>query len=174
MKENKPLVSAQELNALIEGWGETANQQIDKFYPLRFWLIVSIAFIYAFNLLFTPNEIASRLSNEPLEIARLTNFLYFRGWFIILVTAIATYAYLNNWYISIVIFCIFLISSVNFIFDFFTVYNGQIGTPTTLLTAILLLRIFILLLLFFSVKNLSKIPEKKDRMNIFLPFGKKE
>lgn len=173
MKENKPLVSLEELNALVEGWGEQKNHKIDNFFPLRFWFIVSVAFIYALNLLFTPSEMASRLAIDPSEIARLTNFLYFRGWFLVLITSIAIYTYLNNWYAGISLFCIFLIGSVNFIFDFFTVYAGQIGTPTPIMTAILMLRVSVLSLLFVSIKNLSRIPEKKDRMNIFLSFSKR-
>jgi hypothetical protein len=103
--------------------------------------------------LLTPVEIASRLAVEPVEITRLAKYIYFRGWFVTVVTVIATYAYLSNWYFSIIIFSMFLIASMNFIFDFFTVYYGQIGTPTDLLTAILMLRLFVLLLLFVNIKN---------------------
>ena len=173
MKENKSLVTLQELNDLIEGLGKKSHYQIDSFYPLRFWILVSIAFIYALNLLLTPVEIASRLAVEPVEITRLAKYIYFRGWFVTVVTVIAIYAYLSNWYFSIIIFSMFLIASMNFIFDFFTVYYGQIGTPTDLLTAILMLRLFVLLLLFVNIKNLSRIPEKQDRKNLLLPFRKR-
>ena len=173
MKENKPVVTLQELNDLIGDLGRRTHYQIDSFYPLRFWFLVAVAFIYAFNLLSTPVEIASRLAIEPVEITRLSKYIYFRGWFVTTVTVIATYAYLSDWYFNIVIFSMLLISSMNFIFDFFTVYYGQIGTPSDLLTAILMLRLFVLLLLFVNIKNLSRIPEKKDRMNLLLPFRKR-
>jgi hypothetical protein len=173
MNENKPLVTLQELNDLIGEMGRRTHHQIDNFFPLRFWFLVSVAFIYAFNLLLTPGEIASRLAIEPVEIARLTKYIYFRGWFIIVITVIATYTYLSDWYFNIVIFCMFLIGSMNFIFDFFTVYYGQIGTPTNLLTAIIMLRLTVMLVVFVSIKNLSRIPERKDRMNLLLPFRKK-
>jgi hypothetical protein len=173
MKENNQLVTLQDLNDLIGALGKKAHHQIDNFYPLRFWYIVIIAFFYAFNLLLTPGEVASRLAIEPVEIARLTKYIYFRGWFIIIITAIAAYAYLRDRYFNIIIFCMFLIGSMNFIFDFFTVYYGQIGTPTNLLTAIIMLRLSVILVVFVSIKNLSRIPEKKDRLNLLLPFRKK-
>ena len=172
MNENKPLVTLQELNNLIGELGRRTHHQIDNFFPLRFWFLISVAFIYAFYLLLTPAEIASRLAIEPVEIARLTKYIYFRGWFIIIITVIATYTYLSDWYFNIVIFCMFLIGSMNFVFDFFTVYYGQIGTPTNLLTAIIMLRLTVMLVVFVSIKNLSRIPEKKDRLNLLLPFRK--
>ncbi len=173
MKEDKQLVTLQELNSLIGDLGKRYPHQIDNFFPLRFWFLITVAFIYAFNLLLTPGEIASRLAVEPIEIARLTKYVYFRGWFIIVITVIASYTYLNDWYFNIVIFCMFMIASMNFIFDFFTVYYVQIGTPTNLLTAIIMVRLSVVLVIFVGIRNLSRIPEKKDRMNILLPFRKK-
>ncbi|OYU13647.1 MAG: hypothetical protein CFE38_01205 [Comamonadaceae bacterium PBBC1] len=172
MKENKPFVTLQDLNDLIEGLGKRSDYQVDNFFPLRFWFLVTVAFIYAFNLLLTLGEIAARLAVEPVEVARLEKYIYFRGWFIIFVTVTATYAYLSDWYFNIIIFCMFLIGSMNFLFDFFTVYYGQIGTPTNLLTAIIMLRLTVMFVVFVSIKNLSRIPEKKDRMNLLLPFRK--
>lgn len=173
MKEDKQLVTLQELNSLIGDLGKRYPHQIDNFFPLRFWFLITVAFTYAFNLLLTPGEIASRLAVEPIEIARLTKYVYFRGWFIIVITVIASYTYLNDWYFNIVIFCMFMIASMNFIFDFFTVYYVQIGTPTNLLTAIIMVRLSVVLVIFVGIRNLSRIPEKKDRMNILLPFRKK-
>ncbi|MSP36036.1 MAG: hypothetical protein EXR25_09905 [Limnohabitans sp.] len=173
MKKDKPLVSFEELNALIGEWGETAHRHVDRFFPIRFWFIAMVALFYGLAILFWPNEYALKLSNDPVEVARLTKFLYFRGWFLICAILIACYSYLNNWYASVVLFCMFLTASVNFVFDLFNLYDAKLATPTPLLTAVLLLRIFLLLLLFVSVKNISRIPEKKDRMNIFLPFSKR-
>lgn len=172
MKENKPLVSAEELNALIGGWGETPDKSVDRFFPLRFWFVVFVAGVFAVRLLFIPGEMAANLYSEPAEVARLTNFLYFRGWFLLCAISVAVYAYINNWYASIMLFCVLLAGCVNLISDIFSVYADQLKTPTPALTIQLLLRVFVLWLVYISVKNMSRLPERKDRMNIFLPFKK--
>jgi len=44
---NKPLVSAAELEALIQDWGALAHPKVDRFFPLRFWFLLAIAALYA-------------------------------------------------------------------------------------------------------------------------------
>ena len=172
MKENKPLVSVDELNALIAGWGESPDKSVDRFFPLRFWFVVFVAGVFVLRLLFTPGEMAANLYSEPAEVARLTNYLYFRGWFLMCAVAVAIYAYIFNWYASIVFFCGFLIGSANLVSDLFSVYAEQLRTPTPGLTVQLLVRILVLWLVYVSIKNMSRLPERKYRMNIFLPFKK--
>lgn len=170
MKENKPLVSAAELEALIQDWGAAPHRSVDKFFPLRFWFVFMLTVFYALRLLFAPEAMAAKLSAEPVEIARLSNFLYFRGWFVTVAVFIGTYAYFKNWYFGIVFFCVLLVGSVNFVFDLFNVYAEQLAQPTPLLTLMLLMRIMVLGLIYVSVKNASRMPEGKDRINILLPF----
>lgn len=172
MKEKKPLVSADELNALIAGWGESPDKSVDRFFPLRFWFVVFVAGVFILRLLFTPAEMAANLYSEPAEVARLTNYLYFRGWFLLCALCVAIYAYIKNWYASLIFFCILIIGTANLISDIFSVYAEQLRTPTPAFTLQLLVRIFILWLVFSSVKNMSRLPERKDRINIFLPFKK--
>lgn len=168
--DQKPLVSAAELDALIQGWGAIPNQPIDKFFPLRFWFVVLIAGAYALRLLFFPEAVAARLSSEALEVARLGKFLYFRGWFLVLAMCLATYAYVKNWYLGIIFFCVLLIGGVNFIFDLFNIYAEQLSKPGPMLTLLLLMRLMILWMVYTSLKNVSRLPQGKDRVNIFLPF----
>jgi len=66
----------------------------------------------------------------------------------------------------------FLIGSANLVSDLFSVYAEQLRTPTPGLTVQLLVRILVLWLVYVSIKNMSRLPERKDRMNIFLPFKK--
>ena len=79
---NKPLVTAAELEALIQDWGAVSPTVVDPFFPLRFWFLLGIATFYAGWLLFAPDFLAHTLSKDPSEITRLNNFLYFRGWFL--------------------------------------------------------------------------------------------
>ncbi len=79
MKKDEPLVSAAELEALIHGWGsKTQAKSVDKFFALRYWFVCLVAASYAIALLFSPGKVAQTLSVHPVEIARITNFLYFR------------------------------------------------------------------------------------------------
>lgn len=174
MEKNKPLVSADELNALIAGWGESPDKSVDRLFPLRFWFVVFVAGVFVLRLLFTPGEMAANLYSDPAEVARLTNYLYFRGWFLMCALAVAIYAYVFNWYASLMFFCVLLIGSANLISDIFSVYAEQLKTPTPTLTVQLLMRILVLWVIYISVKNMSRLPESKDRLNILLPFKRKD
>lgn len=173
MKENIPLVSARELESLIGGWGAVPNQSVDKFFPIRFWFVLLVAGAYALRLLFFPEIVAAGLSSEAIEVARLSKFLYFRGWFLIFTICLVSYGYLKNWYLGIIFFCVILVGSVNFIFDLFNIYEEQLAKPTPMLTMLLLMRLMVLWLVYISVKNISRIPEGMDRINILLPFRRR-
>ena len=171
-EQQKPLVSAAELEALIQDWGTVPYPSVDKFYPFRFWYLFLIAFGYAVWLLFAPEVVAKTLSKEPVEIARLSRFLYFRGWFLIVMMAIGVFAYYKNWYLGIIFSVMFLLGCVNFVFDLFNVYAEKLAQPTPRMTLLMLLRITALWFIYLCIKNVGRIPQISDRFNIFLPFKK--
>lgn len=167
---NKPLVSAAELEALIQDWGALAHPKVDRFFPLRFWFLLAIAALYAGWLLFAPDFLPRTLSKDPTEIARLGNFLYFRGWFLVLMITLGVYAYYKNWYLGLIFSAMLLVGSVNFVFDLFNVYAERLSQPTPRLTLMMLLRLTALWFLYLSVKNISRLPAGLDRFNLLLPF----
>uniref|UniRef100_UPI0035AFC27B hypothetical protein n=1 Tax=Limnohabitans sp. TaxID=1907725 RepID=UPI0035AFC27B len=81
--------------------------------------------------------------------------------------------YFKNWYPAIVFSAIFLVGCVNFAFDLFNVYAEILAKPTPKTTLMLFLRIIALWFLFLSVRNASRLPDLKDRLNIFLPYKRK-
>jgi hypothetical protein len=170
MQSQTPLVTAEELEALIQNWAAPVKTTVDEYFPIRFWGLFAIVFFYASWLLFFPGRIAEALSAKPAEVARIGNFLYFRGWFLAIVLWISTYAYLKNWYPSIVFSGVFLVGSINFIFDFFNLYAEALAAPSARTTATLLIRVIGLWLVFLCIKNSNRLPEAKDRLNIFLPW----
>ncbi len=170
MKENKPLVSAAELDALIQGWGAVADQPVDKFFPLRFWYLFIIAFSYCVWLLFWTDSAVQKMTSDPSEMLRMGRFLYFRGWFLLIVLSLGCYSYIKNWYPGIVFGSIFLMGCVNFIFDMFNVYAEVIANPTPRLTMMLIVRLVGLWFVYVTVKNSGRIPDLRDRFNILLPL----
>lgn len=170
MRENKPLVSAAELDALIGSWGSVPGLTVDKFYPLRFWYLLAIASGYAISLLFAPELIAKTLSKELIEITRLSKFLYFRGWFLVVMIVLGIYAYYKNWYLGIIFSAMLLLGGVNFVFDLFNVYAERLAQPTPRFTLMMLLRIVALWCVYMCLKNVTRIPDVKDRFNLLLPF----
>jgi len=170
MKENKPLVSASELDALIIGWGETPSQSVDRFFPLRFWYLFLLTGSYAVWLLFWTDAVVNHMQAGPGDATRMARFLYFRGWFLLTVLAVGAYAYFNDWYFGVVFLGIFLLSCVNFAFDLFNVYGNVIAHPTPRVTIMLLIRMVGMWMTYLCLKNASRLPEVKDRMNIMLPF----
>ena len=96
----KPLVTADELNALIEDWGALPYDSVDKFYPVRFWFLFVLMFGYSAWLLFNTDAVARSLSSQPMEVERIARFLYFRGWFLSVSLLVGTYIYYKNKYLA--------------------------------------------------------------------------
>ena len=93
MQDNKPLVSAVELEALIQDWGASPYLQADRFFPLRFYFLFSVVLGTAVWLLFDADAVALSLTQEPNNLRRLQNFLYFRGWFLLSLLALGNCQY---------------------------------------------------------------------------------
>lgn len=170
MKENNSLVSAAELEALVQGWGAAPNQYTDKFFPLRFWCLTIITFSYSIWLLFWTDSAVLRMTSDTSEMVRIGRFLYFRGWFVAVVLIMGLYAYFKNWYPAIVFGALFLLGCVNFVFDLFNVYANVIAHPTPGTTLMLIMRLVALWFLYLNIKNSSRLPAMRDRINLFLPF----
>ena len=170
MKEAKPLVSAQELEALIQGWGAVPSQSVDKFFPARFFYAFLMILIAALWLLFDSASAAKMLSPDPVNQARLQNFLYFRGWFMLSALTVGSYSYLRNWYPAIVFSAALVVGLTNLVSDIFTVYPERLANPTPFFTVFLLMRLVLLWVFYMAIKNASRMPEIKDRTNLFLPF----
>lgn len=170
---NKPrenLVSAQELDALISNWGRDPTKGPDLWSAWRFWYMVLVSSTYVFVLIFNPHRVAEGLSTDPAEVIRLTRFLYFRGWFLMCAVSLGFYAYLRGWYTAMVFAALALMGSVNLLFDLFTVYPEKLANPTASFNLLMLVRLTALLFLFIGVKNASRLPTGKDRINLLLPF----
>lgn len=173
MKKDEPLVSAAELEALIHGWGSNSKEKnVDKFFPMRYWFVCFVAGSYAIALLFFPGDVAKNLSIHQVEIDRITNFLYFRGWFLVIALSFVTFCYVKNWYFGIVLCAVALLASVNLVFDLFNVYAEQLSNPSPRLTFLFLIRLVCLSFVFISIKNISRMPVGQGRLSIFLPFRK--
>ena len=97
-------------------------------------------------------------------------FLYFRGWFLLIVMSLGLYSYLRDWLPGIVFSAIFLMGCVNLVFDMFNVYAEVLANPTPRLTLMLIIRLIGLWFTYLTVKNSSRLPDVKDRFNIMLPF----
>lgn len=112
------------------------------------------------------------MASDPVEMMRMGRFLYFRGWFIIVILIFGLYAYFKNWYPAIVFGALFLIACVNFVFDLFNVYANVIAHPTPRTTLMLIIRLIALWFVYLNVKNASRLPDVKDRINVMLIFRK--
>jgi hypothetical protein len=112
------------------------------------------------------------MTSDPSEIIRMSQFLYFRGWFILIAIIVGLYSYINNWYLGITFLSMFLVGCVNFTFDLFNIYAEVLNNPSPRITAMFTLRIIGLWFIFLTFKNSSRIPELKDRFNPLLPFRK--
>ena len=169
-----PLVSAAELEALIANLGAHSDAPTDNWTPWRFWYLGLLVAAYVVALLLAPQSLAQALSTDPLEVIRLERFLYFRGWFLLVVLGIGIYSYLRGWYTAIVFSAFLLLGLVNLLFDLFTVYPEKLANPTPTFTVLMALRLLAVWCVYLTVRNASRVPDVKDRANILLPFRAKD
>ena len=170
MKQEKPLITVAELDALIANWGSDANARVDKFYTARLTFNVLVMLPFAIALLFNSTEIAQSLSSDSIYVDRVEHYLYFRGWFMLLIVAIGAYSYLKSWYTAIYFSFCFVAGSVNFVSDLFILFPERLAHPTPYTTLSLIVRLILIWVMYVSVRNASRMPDPKDRLNPFLMF----
>lgn len=172
MNKSKPLVSADELEALIRDWGNSSTKDIDNFYPIRILLITLMGLSHAVAMLFFPGELAKNLSANPLEIERIINYIYFRGWFLFLAVSFGLYFYFKNYYFGVALCVLLLTGFINLLSDLFNIYGEKLAEPTPMFTLIISIRFFCYFLVFLCIRNISRIPPVSDRWRISLAWKK--
>ncbi len=172
MVQKSSLVSADELEALLSGVGTERAASVDVYFPLRSFFLLLLVGSWIIRLLFFTDSLAAQLTQSAEAAARLTPYLYFRGWFLVLILSVAFYAYHNNWYPALVYGGFFFSAAVNFLFDGFTVYTQVLSYPAPLSTFFLMLRFFAMYMVFQHFRNAGRIPPKHDRWNLLLPWKK--
>lgn len=172
MAEKTSLLSAAELEALIQSWGARPGRSVDKFLPLVFWYLLVLVAGHAALLLFDPDALARRLTSQPDEFVRISSFLYFRGWWLCGILFLGAVSYLRSWYPAIVFGSLFVAGCMNLLMDVFAIYWEALANPTKTMTVLILLRLIGLWCVFQTVRNARHLPEPRDRANILLPFRK--
>lgn len=172
MKNSKSIVSADELEALLSGTGTERAQKVDVYFPLRMYFLVFVIGSWIIRLLFFTDGIAIQLTQSTESAVKLIPFLYFRGWFLVVILFIGIYSYHNNWYPALVGGGLFLSASVNFLFDTFTLYAEVLGISSVKVTLFLLLRFFAMYVVFLQFRNAGRLPLKQERWNLRLAWKK--
>jgi hypothetical protein len=172
MNKSNPLVSADELEALIQDWGSSNTKGVDNFYPLRVLLITFLGLSHAVAMLFFPDELAKNLSANPLEIERIIKYIYFRGWFLFLAVSFGLYFYFKNYYFGVALCALLLTGFINLLSDLFNIYGEKLANPTPMFTLIISIRFFCYYLVFLCIRNISRIPSASDRWRISLAWKK--
>ena len=125
---------------------------------------------YAIWLLTSPVEIASTLTKIPAEENKLSAYLYFRGWFLVCAITLGAYAYIKNWHTGLVLGGLTALSVVNTMFDMFTIFPDLLAKRSPFFTAILVIRVSVMLLVISLVMNRHRLPTGRDRLSLLLPF----
>ena len=166
----KPRITNDELDALAFNSVSNNPITIDKWAPLRFWLAFVAMAAFAIWLLTSPVEIASTLTKIPAEENKLSAYLYFRGWFLVCAITLGAYAYIKNWHSGLVLGGLTALSVVNTMFDMFTIFPDLLAKRSPFFTAILVIRVSVMLLVISLVMNRHRLPTGRDRLSLLLPF----
>ena len=168
----KSRITNDELDALAFNSATHQPVLIDKWAPLRFWLVFGVMALFAVWLLTTPVEIAATLTSIPTEINKLSAYLYFRGWFLVCAVTLGSYAYIKDWHTGLVLGGLAALSGVNTMFDIFTIFPDLLAKRSPFFTAIIVIRIAVILLVLSLVMNRHRLPSGRARLNLLLPFKK--
>ncbi len=165
--KGRPLVSAQELEALIEGWGTSKTRRVDRYYPLRSWFLILVVSFHGLWLLFFPSQAAAQLSPDPSIADFLTGYLYVRGWYMLIILGFIL-TYVRGWYVGIVFSALTLLGIVNLLLDLFSLYPYRLSHPNAQFTVLMGIRLLALACVFLNARNAGRLPDRKDRLNLLL------
>jgi hypothetical protein len=154
-------------------WSVDNAGQTDPFFPLRFWFVGLIVIGYGVYLLFWTKEIASNSLPAGYDSRQLMDYLYFRGWFLLMVFFVYAMAYIKGKFIGLISFVLLCIGCLNFVLDLFSIFEYQLKNPTPRLVLLHLVRLTCLWMLFLNIKNLSRIPAGTQRFDVLLPFRRR-
>lgn len=168
VQRKRVLLSAQELEALIGGSGSGEGRRVDHHYPLRTLFIALLSAAAAIGLIAAPTEIAASLFSTPELIERYAGIFYLRGLLMLVLIAIALYAYTYGKYTGLVFFAVAVIATSNLVTDVLEIYPARFSNPSWEFTALLLLRIIAWLFTIINVLRCAELPEVGDRWNFRL------
>lgn len=114
--------------------------------------------------------IAASLSSHTATVEYLSGYLYFHGWLVLSILAVGLYIYVKDFYVGVFFSIFFLMGTINFITDLFTLYPERLANRPPMFTLNILLRLAVLWVIFIAITNLSRRPRPADRFNVFLPL----
>ena len=85
---------------------------------------------------------------------------------------LGAYAYIKNWHTGLVLGGLTALSVVNTMFDMFTIFPDLLAKRSPFFTAIIVIRVSVMLLVISLVVNRHRLPTGRDRLNLLLPFKK--
>ena len=118
-------------------------------------------------LLFFPEKVAAQLAIDPSIAEYLTGYLYFRGWYMLIILGFIL-TYVRGWYVGIVFSALALLGVVNLVLDLFSMYHYRLSNPTAQFTVLMGIRLLALACVFLNAINAGRLPDRKDRLNLLL------
>ena len=153
MTDRKPLVSAEELEALIESWGENRDAKFDRFFPIRALVIGVMCLLFAYLHLFQGEWVANHLAQPGTDLAGLERLIFFKGIFALTLILIGIHSYVRNWHPGVTFSILFVVGLANFVYDLFGLYAAILHDPSPRITLVILGRLLVLWFLFVCVRN---------------------
>ena len=166
-----PVVSALELDALLAK-PNPGGVKIDRFFPLRLWIIVIVSALWFIRLTIFTNEAAKELFTNPAVRDFMLPALYFRAWVLFAFVAAGIWSYVNSKYHAITFGLLLVASVFNLIFDLSVFYAERLTVQDAKTTLFILVRVILSWMLYVSMRNSYRMPQGIDKWNPLLPFKK--
>ena len=166
MPENKPdhpVLTQEELNALLTPREKQALLGVDTGFRWRHIFLGLLCVGFIIRLLFFPEIAASYFDFSGHEVGRKIVYLQMRGWLILAGVSVYCYSYIKDWHFPQVSLVMFAMSLTSLCLDLINIYAYTYeGTPK-FVTAMILLRITAVYLLFLSAIRSSRLPPMPRR-----------
>ena len=171
--QRKSLVTAHELEALLAK-PVPAPFTVDQYFPFRLAILVFFSAIWFVRLTVFTQDVATDLFSNPAVQEFMMPALYFRAWILFVFISAGVWSYKNGKFPAIVFGLLFALSLFNLLFDISVFYSEKLTHQDAKITFILMGRIFVSYILFLSMRRAHRIPQGRDKWNIFLPFKKSQ
>lgn len=168
----KPLLTLEELDALLGGAAPTSGERVDKYYPIKVYLVLGVALMFVVRLLFQNEATSKSLYPSGNVPDFVSGYLYFRGWFALSLAGLFFYSYQNRRHLPVVCAGILAFSALSLLFDLFSIFVEQLHAPSALFTIRLAMRVAGIGLMFSCMRHANAAPRGLDKWNPLLPFRK--
>jgi len=155
---NKPVLTSEELGALMTQPLQQALLGIDLNFRWRHAFLFTFCLAFIIRLLFLHEFAIENFNFAGEDVLRKMLYLQIRGWVVLAGTFLYIYSYSRDWHFAKVSLIIFAMALSTFILDLVNIYAFSTEAAPKLIISIILLRLMALYLMLLNALRAERLP----------------